>query len=71
MRRATPTVLVAAAVLAVLHHDAWFWDDASLVGGVLPVGLAWHAGFSLLCGLTFFVLGRVAWPTDPLGEEAP
>ena len=69
----TPTraVLTVTAVLAVLHHDLWFWDDPSLVGGVLPTGLAWHAGFSLVCGAAFFALGRLAWPGDPLGEDAP
>lgn len=71
MARSTWLVLLVAALLAVLHQDFWWWRDATLVGGFLPVGLAWHAGFSLLCGLAFFVLGRVAWPGDPLGEDAP
>jgi len=35
------------AVLVILHHDWWFWDDGRLVLGFLPVGLAYHVLFSL------------------------
>lgn len=65
----TPWVLAAVAVLAVLHQDLWFWDDPTLVAGVLPVGLAWHAGFSAVSALLFVAVGRWAWPEDPAGDE--
>lgn len=55
--------------LVVLHHDAWFWDDGTLVAGVLPIGLAWHGGFSLLAALAWWVVSTVAWPGDPLGDD--
>ena len=40
-------VILLGILLVVLHQDFWFWDDATLVFGFLPVGLAYHAGFSV------------------------
>jgi len=65
----TAWVLGAAAVLAVLHQDVWLWDDPTALGGVLPVGLAWHAGFSVVSALLFVAVGRWAWPEDPAHEQ--
>ena len=47
--------------LAILHYDFWYWDDRTLVLGFLPVGLAFHALFSLACGLTWAAATRFAW----------
>jgi hypothetical protein len=33
-----------------LHQDSWNWKDKTLVFGFLPIGLAYHAGFTILCG---------------------
>lgn len=65
---ARTAVLVLVGVLAIAHQDFWLWDDASLVGGVLPVGLAWHAGFSLVASAIWGLVVVFAWPSDPLGE---
>lgn len=48
-------------VLYLLHNDLWLWDDASLVLG-LPVGLMYHAGFSLATGVVLTLLVLKAWP---------
>lgn len=40
----------AFLALVVLHHDWWFWNDGSLVLGIVPVGLAYHALLSLSAG---------------------
>ena len=63
--------LVAVALLALAHHDAWFWDDPTAIGGVVPVGLAYHAGFSVLAAALWGFITRVAWPSDPFasGDE--
>ncbi len=50
-------------VLAVLHQDFWAWDDRSLLLGFLPVGLAYHAGYSLVAAATWAVALKVVWPT--------
>ena len=63
--------------LAVLHYDFWYWDDRTLVFGFMPIGLAYHAGFSLVGGLAWFLAVRFAWPSeleawaDELEDAAP
>ncbi len=56
--------LLTLMVLLVylLHQDVWFWHDRTLVLGFLPIGLAYHAGFSVLAALMMAVLVRFAWP---------
>ena len=55
------TLLVA--VLYVLHQDIWFWRTARpLVFGFVPIGLAYHAAYSVAAALVLAVLVRFAWP---------
>jgi hypothetical protein len=61
--------LGAIVALAVMHHDVWAWDDPTLIGGVIPVGLAWHAGLSVAAAGVWAWVTRVAWPVDPWGGE--
>ena len=56
-------VVALVIVMAVLHQDFWNWDNASLVFGFLPVGLAYHAAYSLLVAALWFFSIRVAWPS--------
>lgn len=49
-------------VLAVLHQDFWLWNDPRLVFGFLPVGLAYHIGFSIAAALLWAFASRYAWP---------
>ncbi len=57
-------VALALVPLLVLHQDFWFWDDHRLVLGFLPVGLAWHAGYTLFLSLFWWMVVRYAWPRD-------
>jgi hypothetical protein len=63
--------IIAAAiiiVLYVLHQDVWLWGQARpLVFGVLPAGLAYHVGYTLVTSLALWWLVRLAWPShlDP------
>jgi len=50
-------------VLFVLHHDGWWWDDRRLVFGFLPIGLAYHAAYSLAAGILWALASRYAWPS--------
>lgn len=52
-------VLVA---LVLLHHDFWFWDDASLIGGWMPIGLLYHIALSFVASVFWFVVVKLAWP---------
>lgn len=55
-------IWVLVALLAVLHYDFWLWDDTTLLMGFLPVGLAYQAGYSLVCGLVWTLAVYLAWP---------
>jgi hypothetical protein len=47
----------------VLHQDSWNWHKSEpLVFGFLPVGLAYHAGYSILAAVTMAILVKFAWP---------
>jgi len=47
----------------ILHQDSWNWKRAEpLVFGFLPVGLAYHAGYSILASVTMAILVKFAWP---------
>lgn len=51
-------------ILFLLHHDFWWWADDSIVLGFLPVGLAWHAGFSVAAGMLWLAALKFAWPSE-------
>jgi hypothetical protein len=60
-KRILLTLLVA--VVYLLHQDFWNWKRIEpLVLGFLPVGLAYHVGFSILAAGTMAVLVHFAWP---------
>ena len=55
------TLLVAAVY--IFHQDFWNWKKADpLIFGFLPVGLAYHAGYSILAAIMMAVLVKFAWP---------
>jgi len=55
-------VLMAAALYA-LHQDFWFWREARpLVFGFLPIGLFYHAAYTLAVSALMWVLVRTHWP---------
>ena len=58
-----PAALLVAA-LYVLHQDVWFWREARpLVFGVLPIGLFYHAVYTLASSLVLWYLVRSRWPS--------
>ena len=68
MRRAL--LVLAVVALYVLHQDLWFWRTARpLVFGFVPVGLFYHACFSVAASLLMWLLVSQAWPAH-LEEEA-
>ena len=66
-------LLLLLLVLAVyaLHQDIWNWRTADpLVFGFLPIGLAYHAAYSILTAAMMAVLVACAWPKH-LEEQKP
>ena len=62
MKRAL--LVLAVAVLYVLHQDIWFWRTARpLVFGFVPIGLAYHAAFSIAAAVLLGLLVTYAWPS--------
>jgi hypothetical protein len=61
MKKAVLIALVA--VMYALHQDFWLWRSAQpQVFGVLPPGLAYHAGYTLACAALMALLVRHTWP---------
>ena len=58
----------AVTLLYGLHQDVWFWRTARpLVFGFVPIGLFYHACFSVAAALLLTALVHYAWP----GHLAP
>jgi hypothetical protein len=66
MKKLRPAILtVLVLVVYALHQDFWNWKRVEpLVLGFLPVGLAYHAGYSLMVALLMWALVKWAWPAD-------
>jgi hypothetical protein len=61
-----PAALVALviALVYVLHQDVWFWRSTRpLVFGFLPIGLAYHAAYTVAISLLMLYLVRRHWPS--------
>ena len=62
---------VLVVMLYVLHQDVWFWREARpLVFGFMPIGLFYHAVFTLACSIAMWLLVKHAWPAH-LDVEPP
>jgi hypothetical protein len=65
--KSTKAILLTLVVITVylLHQDFWNWKKADpLVFGFLPIGLAYHAGYSILAAIMMAVLVKYAWPKE-------
>jgi hypothetical protein len=62
-KRTLRLLAVLVAVIYLLHQDIWFWRSARpLVLGFVPIGLAYHAAFSVMAAVLLWLLVRYAWP---------
>lgn len=63
--KASKVLLLSVLIIGVyfLHQDFWNWKKADpLVFGFLPIGLAYHAAYSVLSAVLMAVLVKLAWP---------
>lgn len=58
-------------LLFALHQDFWWRADASLVFGIVPVSLAYHAVWTLLVAVGWGLVATFAWPTNLDDTPAP
>ncbi len=63
-------VWALVALLIIVHQDIWFWDDARLIFGFLPITLAYHAGISLAAAGTWYLATLFCWPVDEATASA-
>ena len=62
-------LIILVVALYILHQDFWFWREARpLVLGFLPIGLFYHACYTLAVSLVMWILIKQAWPAH-LEEE--
>ena len=68
MKRLLLILLIVA--LYILHQDFWFWRTAQpLIFGFLPIGLFYHACFTLAVSMVMWLLIGQAWPAHLEAEE--
>ena len=66
----TTLLTLLIAVVYLLHQDFWNWKKIEpLVLGFLPIGLAYHVGYSLVAAATMALLVRFAWPKQLDADE--
>jgi hypothetical protein len=62
---ARPALIILVLIVYALHQDIWLWRDARpFVFGFLPIGLFYHACYSLGASVLMWLLVRYAWPSD-------
>jgi len=63
-------LILATLTLYALHQDIWFWRTARpLVFGFMPIGLFYHACFSVAAAALLGALVRYAWPSHLAPDE--
>ncbi|MGP8200277.1 MAG: DUF3311 domain-containing protein [Limisphaerales bacterium] len=56
-------LFLLVALVYAAHQDVWNWRQSSpMVFGFLPIGLAYHAAYSIAAAVMMAVLVRFAWP---------
>jgi hypothetical protein len=59
-----PLLLIIVGALYVLHQDFWFWRAARpLVFGFIPIGLFYHACYTVATAIVMWLLVKHAWPS--------
>jgi hypothetical protein len=57
-------IALISGLLYALHQDFWFWRRARpLVFGFLPIGLFYHAAYTVASSVFMWYLVRRHWPS--------
>ena len=56
-------LLLGISAVYLVHQDFWNWTRVEpLLFGFLPIGLWFHAAYSLLASAVMWLLVKFAWP---------
>jgi hypothetical protein len=65
------TAALVVAMTYALHQDVWLWRAARpLVFGFLPIGLFYHAAYTVAVSVVLSWLVRRHWPTLRAAADA-
>jgi len=65
----SPQLVIIVGALYLLHQDFWFWRTAHpLLFGFVPIGLFYHACYTVVTSFALWLMVKRAWPTH-LEEE--
>lgn len=57
-------------IVFALHQDIWNWQRSGpLWLEMLPPGLTYHLGYSVLAAITMALLVKFAWPAELEAED--
>ena len=72
MSKLKPWLLVLLVVgVYLLHQDFWNWNRIEPVFfGFVPVGLGYHAIYSMVAAGLMWLLVRLAWPAELEAEDS-
>ena len=63
-------LFLLVALVYAAHQDLWNWRKADpMIFGFLPIGLAYHAAYSIAAAVMMAILVKFAWPKG-LDERA-
>ena len=58
-------LFLLVALVYAAHQDVWNWREAGpMIFGFLPIGLAYHAAYSIAAAVMMGLLVKFAWPKD-------
>lgn len=57
-------IYIALILLVVLHQDFWLWEDATVLFGFMPIGLAYHTAYCIVAAALWYLATKYAWPED-------
>ncbi len=57
-------IAIRIMVLAIAHQDFWLWNDDTLIFKFIPIGLAYHALYSICCAVVWAMAVKFAWPSE-------
>lgn len=62
--KARHVITLLALLLFVLHQDFWNWHSTTMVFGFMPIGLFYHACFSVAAAALWLGAVKFAWPAE-------